>query len=367
MIKKLKSFTLHIIAGANFATIIVMLFTGYADRINPTAFPLLSNAGLAFPIFLFINFAFLVFWLIFKTRWGLIPFIGFLLCYGPARKYCPLNIQRTPPADAIKVLSYNVWYFAGWEDNKGSVNPILEYIREQDADIVCLQESATNEVRGNQVDSILNPIYQYRDTARRGKGDCISIFSKFPILSKEHIPYQSKGNISAAFKVLIGDEEVLVVNNHLETTGLTHEEKTQFKTMMKGEMKADTAEMTSKMLVDKLAKATAIRAPQAEAVARYIAYHRDMPVIVCGDFNDSPLSYAHRTIAKNLTDCYIETGNGPGISYHHNGFYVRIDNIMCSSHFQPYACRVDNKIKNSDHYPIYCWLKMRPKAQKMNN
>jgi endonuclease/exonuclease/phosphatase family metal-dependent hydrolase len=367
MIKKLKAFTLHMIAGANLATIIVMLFTGYSDRIDPTAFPLLSNAGLAFPIFLFINFAFLVFWLIFKTRWALIPFMGFLLCYGPVRKYCPLNINREPPADAIKVLSYNVWYFAGWNDSKGSINPILAYLRDQDADIVCLQESATNEVKGNQVDSILNPIYQYRDTAQRGKGDCISIFSKYPILSKEHIDYPSKGNISAAFKLLIEGEEVLVINNHLETTGLTHEEKTQFKTMIKGEMKVDTVEMTSKLLVNKLAKATTIRAPQADAVARYIAYHRDMPVIVCGDFNDSPLSYAHRTIGKNLTDCYVATGNGPGISYHHNGFYVRIDNIMCSSHFEPFACRVDNKIKDSDHYPIYCWLKKRPKAQKINN
>ncbi|MBM6992310.1 MAG: endonuclease/exonuclease/phosphatase family protein [Prevotella sp.] len=364
MIKKLKAFTLQMIAGANIATIIIMLAVGYSDRLNPVSFPLLCNAGLTFPIFLIINFGFLVFWLIFKMRGALIPFLGFLICYVPIRKYCPMNISHEPPAGAIKILSYNVWYFAGWEDQPGEPNPILEYIKDQNADIVCLQESATNEVGQNKIDSILNPIYQYRDTAQRSKGDCISIFSKYPILSKEHIDYESKGNISAAFKLMIDGTEVLVINNHLESTGLSADDKHQFKTMLKGDMKVDTAEMTSKLLIRKLAKATVTRAPEAEAVARYMAYHRNMPIIVCGDFNDSPISYAHRTIGKDLTDCYIETAFGPGISYHHNGFYVRIDNIMCSSDFEPYACRVDNSIKASDHYPIMCWLKKRSKSSK---
>lgn len=361
MIKKLKTFTLQTIAGANIVTIIVMLAMGYSDRLDPTSFPILSKGGLAFPVFLILNFAFLVFWIVFKTRWAIIPFAGFLLCYAPIRIYCPLNITHTPPRDAIKVLSYNVWLFAGWETPGSKPNPILEYIKEQDADIVCLQESNLTEIKKAKVDSVLNPIYQYQDTAMHQTGNCISIYSKFPILSKERIMYESKGNLSAAFKLMVNGEEVLVVNNHLETTGLTVEDKDRFKTMMKGEMKVDTAGLTSKTLINKLGKAMSIRARQAEAVARYVAYHSDMPVILCGDFNDSPISYARRTIAKELIDCYVEAGNGPGISYHHNGFYFRIDNIMCSAHFEPVVCRVDNKIKTSDHYPIICWLKKRHK------
>lgn len=364
MIKKLKVFTLQMIAGANIASIILMLAVGYSDRLNPASFPLLSNVGLAFPLFLLINFGFLVFWLIFKIKGAWIPLAGFLLCYMPVRTYSPLNLPKEPPADAIKVLSYNVWYFAGWDDKAGEINPILDYIRRQDADIVCLQESATNEVGAAKVDSILNPIYQYRDTARHGAGDVISIYSKYPVISKEHIDYPSRGNISAAFKVIIDGTEVLVVNNHLESTALTPDEKSQFSSLIKGDMQADTAGMTSKHLLHKLGKATAIRAPQAEAVSRYIAYHRDIPVIVCGDFNDGPISYTRRTMARNLIDCYVETANGPGISYHHNHFYVRIDNILCSDHFRPYACHVDNSIKTSDHYPIVCWLEKRAKTTK---
>jgi UDP-2,3-diacylglucosamine pyrophosphatase LpxH len=59
---------------------------------------------------------------------------------------------------------------------------------------------------------------------------------------------------------------------------------------------------------------------------------------------------------KELTDCYVATANGPGISYHYNAFYVRIDNIMCSDHWKPYECKVDNSISASDHYPIVCKL-----------
>lgn len=361
MFRKIKNFTLQTMAGANIATAVVMFLVGHSDLIDPASFPVLSNAGLAFPIFLVINLAFLVLWIVFNIRGVLIPLLSLLLCYGPVRRYCPFNISHEPPAEAIKVMSYNVWLFAGWEDKKDEENPILEYIRKENADIVCLQESGTNEVSQARVDAALNPIYQYHDTLKHGTGECITLYSKYPIISKERIEYQSKGNLSGAFQILVDGKPVLVINNHLETTGLSHEEKVQFKTMLKGDMKADTVEMTSKMMLRKLGAATAIRAPQAEAVARYIAFHSDMPTIVCGDFNDGPISYARRTIAEGLTDCYVETAVGPGISYHHNGFYVRIDHILCSPHFEPFACRVDDKIKSSDHYPIICWLKMRAK------
>jgi hypothetical protein len=189
----------------------------------------------------------------------------------------------------------------------------------------------------------------------------ISVYSKYPILSKEHIPYKSVGNHSAAYQLKIGRDTVLLINNHFETVGLSMEDKEQFKSLVKGDLKKGSAKVESKRLIDKLGEASAIRAPQAEAVARYVSQHSNESIILCGDFNDGPLSYVHRTLARNLTDCYKATGNGPGISYHYGGFYVRIDNIFCSNDWVPYGCKVDNKIKASDHYPIVCWLKKRPK------
>ena len=363
MIKKLKKITFQMVAGANVATILLMFLVGFSDHLNPVSHPSLSNLGLAFPVFLFINFGFLIFWLIVKPRTAIIPFLGFLVCYVPVRTYMPFNVSHDAPAGAIKVLSYNVWLFDTWDFPEGGPNAIVEYIVDQKADIVCLQESMiSGDANTNYLDSVMSKSYRYHDITRdKPGGDCISLYSKFPILSRERIKYKSEGNMSMGYKLKIGGDTVLVVNNHLESTKLSEEDKSHFKSLVKGSLGGDTAKIESHVIYKKLSDATAVRAPQAETVARYIRQHRGMSVICCGDFNDSPISYARRTIAKDLTDCYIATGNGPGISYHRNAFYVRIDNIMCSDDWEPFGCKVDSKIKSSDHYPIYCWLKKRPK------
>lgn len=362
MFKELKAFTVRMIAGANVATVVMMLIVGFSDYVQPAHHPYLSILGLVFPVCLFANLCFLLFWLLFKLRYALIPFVGFVLCYVPVRKYVPFNMERTVPKGAIKVLSYNTWCFGQQTEDEDGNNPVIDYLEEQDADIVCLQEATHNEKEQELIERILSPMYAYRDfTMHPNGGNALALFSKYPILSKEMIPYASKGNMSMAYCLKIKGKEVLLINNHLETTGLSLEERKQFKKLVKGNLQRDTAEETSKLLAVKLAEATRKRAPQADAVSRYLEQHQGMRVILCGDFNDGPISYAHRKIAEHLTDCYVESGCGLGISYHRGGFFVRIDNMMCSKDMIPYNCHVDDKISVSDHYPIVCYLKMKPK------
>ncbi len=365
MLDGLKDFTVKMIAGANVATIVMMLLIGYSDLLNPLKFSAFANAGLLFPAFLIINLGFLVFWVVFRGKYTVISLLGFLVCFVPVRQYMPVNLKGEAPRGSIKVLSYNTWNFGNQTEDDNGVNVCLQYLEQQDADIVCLQEACPNDKNMAQIDSLLAPLYTYRDTTRQPNGgNCQMLLSKFPILSKEVIPYESSGNMSVAYRLQVDGKPVLLVNNHLETTGLSPEDRRQFKNLVVGKLQVDTAEETSKLLIVKLAEATRKRASQAEAVAKYIRQHKGMSVIVCGDFNDGPISYAHRTVAKGLTDCYVESGNGPGISYHYGGFLVRIDNIMCSSDWEPYECHVDDKIDVSDHYPIICKLKMRSKHQK---
>lgn len=362
MIKKLKKYTIQMMAGANVTTIIMMWLIGYSDRVNPIDFPLLSILGLGFPVFLLLNLGFLVFWLLFKTRGALIPIAGFLLCYVPVRKYCPLNVSREIPDSAIKVLSYNVWLFDGWDVPKGEKSPILEYIKNQNADVVCLQEASAGELGQDRIDSVLDRVYEYKDSCMKGKyGDVLSIYSKYPIIRKEKIDYPSKGNQSAAFYLKIRKDTVIVINNHMETTGLSPDIRDHFTSMIKGKMETDSTTKKSKLLITQLGEGNKKRAVEADAVNAFVEAHLGQSIILCGDFNDGPISYSRRTIAQNLTDCYVASGNGPGVSYHKSGFYVRIDHIMCSADWEPFQCTVDNKIKDSDHYPIYCWLKRRPK------
>lgn len=354
---KLSNIAFKILGGVNVATILVMLLCGYADHLDPRTFPVLANAGLAYPVLLAIDLLLLVVWIFVKPRGMLIAVAGLVLCYFPTRTYCPLNMPHDAPEVSLKVLSYNVMNFNTEEDCTPE-NAIAKYIIDQDADIACLEESACGQFFPI-ADSIFATAYAYRDTVRRQSGDQVTLLSKYPIISRERINYESNNNMSVAFKVRTKKSDIIVVINHLETTGLNLKDKASFRELVGGELENDSARSTSRRLLGKLAAAAKKRAPQADAVARYVANHAGTPMIVCGDFNDSPLSYARRTIAKGLTDCFIAAGNGPGISYHYARFYVRIDNILVSDDFQPYACKVDRTVKLSDHYPIVCALKLK--------
>ena len=107
----------------------------------------------------------------------------------------------------------------------------------------------------------------------------------------------------------------------------------------------------------KLGPAFRIRAKQAEAVSEEIKNAKGDYVLVCGDFNDTPISYAHRTIQGDLTDAFAESGRGMGITYNQNFFWFRIDNILHSPNMTSMNCSVD-KVAYSDHYPLWCYLKL---------
>lgn len=239
--KKIKDLTLQIIAGANVATAVTMFLVGLSDRINPTEHPIMANIGLIFPGFIFINFCFLVFFAVFRRRYMLISLLGFVVSYSSVRTYWPLNISRDVPPGSIKVMSYNVHNFASDNAPEGHDNPILEYIINSDADIVCLQEAVITD---NLRDAVKD-VYNYVDSVRsKNGGDCLVLLSKYPIKSSERIEYESKNNVSAAFRVVVDEEIVTVINNHFETSGLSLADRAGFKDMVKGKAGSDTMRLS---------------------------------------------------------------------------------------------------------------------------
>jgi len=361
MIKQLKKFTINLIAGANVATVLVMLLTGYADRLHPVAHPLLSCLGMVFPIMLLVNLLFLFFWIVFHWRKMWIPIVGYVLVYVPITIYMPLHRSQEVPEGAIKLLSYNVCGYGGNYKYEEGFDTVFGYIRRVQPDIVCLQEDVDSWRR--YVMQRWSKLYPYNDTIiftnKSTSMNGVGIHTRFPILRRERIAYDSNANGSVAYFLDVDGDTLLVINNHLEGTHLSPDDRSRYKEMLRGKMKRDTVRAESKLLWDKLGQAAAKRAPQAEAVSRYIREHSQYPVIVCGDFNDSPLSYSRRTVSQGLTDCFVETGNGLGLSYNQKGFFFRIDHVMCSDDFVPYNCTIDNEMDASDHYPVVCWLKKR--------
>jgi endonuclease/exonuclease/phosphatase family metal-dependent hydrolase len=361
MIKQLKQFTVNLMAGANVATVLLMVLVGYSDRISPAEHPLLSSIGMTFPAFLLANLLFLFFWLIFKWRKAWIPVVGYLLAYVPISIYIPLNKPGDTEEASLKLVSWNVCCYGGGRTDTDYFEDICGYLKEQKADIVCLQEDV-DSWRGYFFREYAK-VYPYNDTTVFCKNsqtmNGLGIHSRYPILKKERIEYESVGNGSVAYYLKVGADTLLVINNHLEGTHLTKADRLRYTDMLRGNMNRDTARAESRFLLGKLGVSSAKRAPQAEAVHRYVADHSRYPIILCGDFNDTPISYSRHTIAEGLTDCFSKSGNGLGLSYNQKGFYFRIDHIFCSSHYEPLSCQVDSKIDYSDHYPVVCWLKKR--------
>lgn len=344
--------------GVNVVMVVLMLMVGYSYHISPTAIPLAAGIGLGFPVFVAINIAFLLFWMFFGCKKMIIGIVGFALCFLPVRMYVPFNIPKTPGDNALKVMSFNCYGFRGNAETEGDTDreAVVEYLVEQRADILCLQEVSMGALNEEQKQMLFTTYPYHMVNQRNDKGEMVAVLSQFPIISSDSIRYESKGNLSMVYKLKVHGDTVVVINNHLESTHIDLDDRANFRQMVKGNLESDDMKMESKSLLKTLGESAKIRAGQASKVAECISANRGKRLIVCGDFNDSPISYSYHTISQGLKDAFVSSGNGFGWTYCRNGMRVRIDHVLCSEHYKPVKCIVDNKNTLSDHYSVICWL-----------
>lgn len=352
----------YLILAINAFFVGTLILSAYSPYLNPKLNPLSSGLGLAFPLFLVINIAFIIFWVFINYRYALVPLIGFLVCFPQIRTYIPFNsTTKTIPEGSIKILSYNVMNFSNLEKKDGK-NPILSYLVNSKADIICLQEynAAQNKKYLTEADiKKALKAYPYYSVRRQNRSDVqLACFSKYPILSVSPIDYESTYNGSVKYVLAVNNDTVTLINNHLESNKLTKEDRGMYEDMIK-DPNAKKVKTGLRQLVKKLAEASAIRASQADSVNKAITESKYPTIIACGDFNDGSISYTHRILTQKLDDAFTQSGKGLGISSNQNKFYFRIDNILISPNLKAYNCTVDRSIKASDHYPIWCHISKR--------
>ena len=352
----------RLIVGAAWCAVAMLWGCAASVYVNPSYCRLLGAVGLGFPFFATVNLFMLLLTLAFTTRRIWIPLLGFAGCFFSLRSYCPINVPCAPPKGALKVISYNVAGFGA--DNKDSTgtNLICAYVQRQHPDIFCMQEAnAWPGVYEADIEPALRRTLPYADTVKFATS-ALACFSRHPILHKRIICDTGSPNGVAEFIVLLAPRDTLhVINCHFESMHLSQEDRKEYHDMVAAP-ESSTPKGSSHRLISKISSASVLRSRQAVITANHVKrlLSEGKSVILCGDFNDTPISYTHHRIENTgLTDAYVSTATGIGRSFNRDAIYVRIDNLFCSPDWKPYDCEIDTSIKESDHYPIKGYFKRR--------
>lgn len=368
--KHLKFFFRIFLYTLNAIVLTGLLLSAFSVYISPQRLVFLSYSGLFFPFIFVGNLAVFFTWLIFKQwKQSLIFLAVFAVCGGAIYTYCPLHGKtKEIPEDAIKILTYNVMRFNEIKkDNQGDVpNKILKYIQESDADIVCIQEYGASKNNSNFltekdiIDALNKYSYNYYHSLNfpyQSEIFGMAIFSRFPILSTRKAPFESVYNGAFVAELDINGKQVTLINTHLESNKLSEEERSNYYQLTK-EMDSQSFDAFTQAMTKRLTPAFKERAVQAQIISQIVNENENPYIIVCGDFNDTPISYARHKIKGNLRDAFVDSGFGLGITYNKYRFLFRIDYIMHSDNIKSYNCSVGD-LKSSDHYPLWCYLQFR--------
>lgn len=361
----------------NMLALIAICLSYLSMFVSPEYFWMLAFMGLAHPILLIINILFVVYWLFVRKKTALFSLFIILIGWGKIGDIYQINFnseKNTTTKDSLlKVMSYNVRLFDlyNWTENKNTRNNILELIRNEHSDIICFQEFFHEDTGVfNTLDTLKeiqeakNVHIDYSAHVKNVNHWGIATFTKFPIVEKGLIHFKdSSDNISIFTDVLFHKDTIRIYNLHLESIRFR---RADYETLKKITGKEDETNLDGpQRIISRMRRAYIRRARQTNVIREHIEASPH-PVIVCGDFNDTPTSYAYHQIAKNLDDSYREKGNGIGSTYVGMIPFLRIDYVL----FDPiYFEAIDLKIikkKYSDHYPVVSTLKLNAASEKNN-
>lgn len=336
--------------GANVCTVLLLWLTVASTFVSPSDYPTISLLGLFFPIFVAVDIAFVFFWLIFHFTLVWVPILGLAVVASYAMDYCPINTKEYESDSAICVVTYNL----GGVVEENDRLEVVGFLKKKNPDIVCFQEIQGNLMNMPEFQQFVDSMH-YNKVIGAGK----YILTRFPVLGDTlHIDYPTRNNSSMACWIYCQGDSLLLVSNHLESNGLSDSDKCEYKGMIL-EPERERVELGSQLLKRKLGGAAYYRGAQTDTLCALIDRNYGKSMIMCGDFNDTPISYTYQRLARRLDCAFRETGRGVGFTYKHSGIYVRIDHIFISKDWQCLKCYVDDGITASDHLPVVAYMQKK--------
>ena len=350
----------------NYFAVISLLLSYLSPYVSPAVFWPIAFLGLGYTYLLILNFLFVLYWLLRRRIQIILPLVAILIGFNrfPSVFKISFGSEKKVSEKSIKVLSWNVRLFDlyNWSHNKETKNKMFQFLNSENPGIICLQEFFNGDSGYfptlDTLQKFLNAKnvhYTYTLTLRNYQHFGIATFSSYPVIKKGEISFETKtNNICIYTDVLIGEDTIRIYNMHLQSIQMGYADY-KFVENLEKNKEVDEIE-GSKNILKRLKRAFIKRVPQAEMVAEHISECK-YPVIVCGDFNDTPFSYTYNVVKGKLSDSFLECGSGFGKTY--NGIFpsFRIDYVLHSSDFTAHNYFTHSE-NYSDHFPVSCFLEL---------
>ena len=329
-----------------------LLLSAYGGRVDPAVWTLPSMLTLALPVVSIAAIVMMVLLAVFRQWRAAVVLLGALLLAWPTmRLISPVNIghpEADPDKTQLKVLTMNVTEF-NWNDGD-SPSKNMRYILDQDADIVVIQEGLVyfSFEQLKTVKPMLKELYEKYPYRKKEYYD-VGIISKYPFteVKSEALSQDTLNYFIKAWDVEAPGGDLRVVNMHLSSLRFTLNDSQVIETM---NVPSDR-KMRIKSVAHKIGNGFISHSHQAKAV-RQLLDETPGDVLVMGDMNDTPGSFAYRTICgEDMRDAWADSGFGPIYTFHAHHLYVKIDHILYRGDMKVLSCHRD-KAGESDHYPL---------------
>lgn len=352
----LKNFFKNIFLFFNLLAVLGLIGSYLSIRISPANWWMPAFFGLAYPYLLLANILFILLWLFTKTRYALISFLAIAIGYHHLTHYFQFKGSETEEA-GITILSYNIKnFYADKTINRNeAASRILTYIQSKSPDIICLQEISTSNQKSFHTkpnSSGESPFFKNVHFSKRGGQ---ATYSRFPIIYKDEVHFEKTGNMILLSDLKIDQDTIRVFNCHLQSYRFSDEDINSLDSISLNKQQESYRQV--RYTGSKLKQAFIKRAEQAETLHQLVS-ESPYQVFVCGDFNDTPVSYTYHTVIQGLEDAFVNSGQGIGNTYLGKLPSFRIDYILHSSTYQSFNFEVD-RVTYSDHYPISCVLRKK--------
>ena len=336
------------------ATSVALIGAAAAPYISPASFELTAFLGLMYPFLLLLHLAlFVCYFLIKKSKQSLIFLAPPLITVQIFLNSFGLNCFKSETAlkgNTVRLITYNVHMFKASNNLNESVQvPILALLKNEQPDILCLQDLQTDLNTIDTIKAILKAAYFYDGPTDRQvfPTKSIAIFSKYPIVNTGFIVLSETSPVNQAIFTDINKNGkiIRVYNVHFESLGFAPYVYDEWR----------NADIIGKFeflfkVKDKFSIAFAHRSEQVKMVKEHTKTCT-CPFIIAGDFNDTPSSFAVNYTTSGMKNAFREKGRGYTVTFNGGLPDFQIDYVLVKPFFEVLNYAVIQK-KLSDHYPV---------------